>query len=291
MLRPTLLRNATLCALVGASLLGCPGHIDDPSAFLGPTGDASIVTCTLGVGNVESQIIRGRCATAGCHERATRAGDLDLETTPLAARLVNAPSPHCSGRVLVSSSAPASSYLLEKLGASPRCGARMPLDTPPLSPAEVVCVRAWIDTLLTDGGTRMDVVDVTVADVRDVVDVSNDQRDAADATSDAMDAGMDVVVDAPADARDASGDVGDASLDAGDAPADVGDASGDAGDASADVGDASGDAGDASSSVGDASGDAGDASSSVGDASGDAGDASSSVGDASGDVSGDAGDA
>jgi len=263
------LRPIALVTLAAAALAGCPGHIDDPAAFLGPTGDASLVSCTIGASAVEAQIIRPRCATAMCHERGMPAGRLDLESPNVGARLVGVAST-CAGQLLVSPTSPGTSYLLQKLGTSSPCGARMPLGAPALTPSEVACVRLWVDRLLTDGGAPMDAAADATADapvVRDAVDVT-DARDAADvadatdaadamdamdamdatddaglnsgdatdAADDAADAGDDATADAPADARDAAdapGDARDATADAtADAPRDV---SGDAADGGADA--------------------------------------------------------
>jgi hypothetical protein len=279
----------TLLLLVTAALglAACPGRIDDPSAFLGVAGDSSVVSCTIGVSAVEAQIIRPRCATAGCHERSMPAGRLDLESANLGARLVNVRASGCMGQVLVSPTSPGQSYFIEKLNASPRCGDRMPLGSPALTPSEVVCVRLWAETLVTDGGAPMDATpDAVSPDVRDVADVADagDVRDAMDASditdaSDAMDASD--VADAD-DAMDAS-DVADATESGAMDAADGGDAgvasdardAGDAGDAAADVRDAS-DAADVAADVRDA----GDASVDV-RAARDASDAADGGGDAS----------
>ena len=225
----TLLPLVTLALGVAA----CPGRIDDPAPFLGFVGDSSVATCTLGVSAVEARIIRPRCATAGCHERAMPAGRLDLESPNLATRLVGVQASGCAGQVLVSPASPAQSYFIGKLGPSPRCGDRMPLGSPALTASEVACVRLWVEALVTDGGAPMDAApdavspDVTVRDVADVRD-AGDARDAGD-VADAMDAGDGGAMDAP-DAPDA----GDATApsdarDAGDAPgADAGDGGGDA---------------------------------------------------------------
>jgi hypothetical protein len=169
------------------ALPACPGHIDDPEPFVGGT-DASISACLLGVTNVEQQLVRPRCATSGCHDRATRSEMLDLESPNLASRLLGVTSPRCAGRVLVDPASPASGYFMEKLAAaSPRCGERMPLGSPPLTPSEITCVRQWLATLGTDGGTTMD---ATLDVPRDaMMDVGADRRDVV------MDARVDTTMD------------------------------------------------------------------------------------------------
>ncbi|MFO0607991.1 MAG: hypothetical protein U0324_32805 [Polyangiales bacterium] len=250
-LRP--IASVTLAAL---ALAGCPGHIDDPAAFLGPTGDASLVSCTIGASSVEAQIIRPRCATAMCHERGMPAGRLDLESPNVGARLVGVAST-CAGQLLVSPTSPGTSYLLQKLGTSSSCGARMPLGAPALTPSEVACVRLWVDRLLTDGGAPMDAsADATAdaPDLRDAVDVT-DARDASD-VADAADAAD--AMDAMDDAADAGGMDGGDAMDASDDAADAGDAGADApGDAPGDARDAAPDApADAPSDARDATADA-----------------------------------
>ncbi len=264
-----------LVAALAAALVGCPGHLENPEDFVGSSPDGAVATCTIGVSAVEAQLIRPRCATANCHDRAGHAGGLDLETPGLAGRLLNVRSTMCSGRVLVDPTSPAAGYFVEKLSASPRCGGRMPLGAPALSAGELTCVRGWLATLAVDAGAPMDA-----------------PRDTgADATADARDVASEMNADAPSDARpmDAS-DVTDASdgsdvSDASDVSdgSDVSDAS-DAGDVTdaSDVTDAGGDVRDASS---DAGGDVRDAS---GDAGGDGGSDASDGGTDAGDDAGDA---
>lgn len=234
-----------LVTLIAVALAGCPGRLENPEDFVGATSDGAAPTCTLGVSAVEAQLIRPRCATANCHDRGGRAGGLDLETPGLAARLVNARSAMCSGRVLVDPTSPATGYFIEKLSPSPRCGGRMPLGAPALTSGELTCVRAWLSTLGVDAGTPLDAprdtgTDATV-DARDVAtdmtaDIVADARpmDASDVT-DASDGGSDVV-----DAGDA-GEMIDAA-EVGPDVRDVPDASDVAGDAGVDVRDAAGDA-------------------------------------------------
>ena len=276
-------RNAltlVLMASLTASLGACPGRLENPEDFVGSSPDGAIATCTIGVSAVEAQLIRPRCATANCHDRAGHAGGLDLETPGLAARLLNVRSSMCAGRVLVDPASPAAGYFVEKLSASPRCGGRMPLGAPALSAGELTCVRGWLATLTVDAGTPMDVprdtgTDAT-ADVRDVAsDMSSDApsdvrpMDASDVT-DASDA-SDVT-----DVSDAS-DAGDAS-DASDAGADVRDAASDTG---ADVRDAATDTGsDAGTDASDGGSDASDGGSDASDGGADASDASDDVTDA-----------
>ncbi len=274
-------RDLARLTLLAMALAACPGRIENPEDFVGNGAtDSGAQACLLGVNNVEAQLIRPRCATAGCHDRGMRAGGLDLASDNVASRLVGVRSSGCMGAVLVDPNAPSAGYFMAKLGASPTCGSRMPLGTPALSASELACVRGWLGTLRGDAGLDASpdgAVDATVdvADVRDVSDVSDvpDATDVADAAidatrdaSDAADASEDsdvsdgAVERDAADASDASdaadgSDAADASVDvrdAGDASVDVRDA----GDASVDVRDA-GDAGDASD-VSDAS-DAGDA--------------------------------
>lgn len=245
----------TLCVL-GVS--ACPGRLSDPESYVGGPQSGPGVTCPLGVADVESRLMRPRCATSGCHDAASHSGDLDMSSAGLGARLLASRSDACGNRPLLDTNTLESSYFLVKLAGSPPCGSSMPLSGPALSPSELLCVRQWLGTLRPDAGTSMDVpaptdvptdrgatdaiTDRTVTDVLDArADVTVDAR--ADAPADVpmdvradagTDASPDVTVDVPADVRtmDASEDVGDAGpradaaddmVDADDSAVDVGD--------------------------------------------------------------------
>jgi hypothetical protein len=68
---------------------------------------------------------------------------LDLESPGVAARVVRTPAKECAGS-LADPASPESSWLYQKLLASPSCGTQMPLARPALSAVDVACVRSWI---------------------------------------------------------------------------------------------------------------------------------------------------
>jgi hypothetical protein len=94
--------------------------------------------------DVEQTIFVARCGVDGCHENRALAAGLDLRSSGVRARITNAASNVCSGRRVVVPGSPDTSLLVEKLGTSSACGDRMPLGAPPLSAAEIECVRAWV---------------------------------------------------------------------------------------------------------------------------------------------------
>jgi len=106
--------------------------------------------CTLSI-DLESGLLRPRCATAGCHTESDQAGGLDLQSPGVRARLTGAAAITCPGKVLVVPGRPSESYLIEKLGPSPACGRTMPLGSAALSADEVSCLRRWVGEA-TGGG-------------------------------------------------------------------------------------------------------------------------------------------
>ncbi len=106
--------------------------------------------CTLSV-DLESGLLRPRCATSGCHSESDQAAGLDLQSPGVLARLSGAGAVTCPGRVLVVPGRPSQSYLLDKLGPSPACGRTMPLGAAPLSADEVSCLRRWVSLAMGSG--------------------------------------------------------------------------------------------------------------------------------------------
>src|SRR4051794_12847153 len=91
-------RSSLLLAAAALGLAACPGRITNPEELIGGSGAP---VCSLGVGNVESQLFRDRCATSGCHDQTSRAGGLDMGSPNVSARLVGVPSSTCQSRPLV----------------------------------------------------------------------------------------------------------------------------------------------------------------------------------------------
>ena len=205
--------RATCLSLVLLSLAGCPGRLEDPDRFVGNNpGDGSVTSCTIGVSNVEGQLLRARCATANCHDRAVHAGGLDMASPGLVDRQLNAQAMGCPGRVLVVPGA-GEGYLLDKLR-TPQCGARMPLGSQAFTASEILCVQSWMMSLRADAGAPMD-VPVDAPTDRVVADAPRDvPRDApVDARADGS---LDARVDGALDASDDVTDVADVAPD--DAP-------------------------------------------------------------------------
>lgn len=87
------------------------------------------------------------CTTAGCHAGSHPAEGMDLGTAASAyAALVGVPSSECAGASLVEPSSASASYLMQKLRGYGPCfvGFRMPEQGPPMSPAGIDLVGAWI---------------------------------------------------------------------------------------------------------------------------------------------------
>ncbi len=152
-------RASTLSlALVALGLSGCPGKLDNLQQFIGG-GEGGVPTCNIPGASVELQLIRPRCASGGCHNRADHAADLDLVSPGIAQRLIDRPS-SCMNKPLINGAMRDQSYLLEKLGSSPGCGRQMPLGAPAFTADELACARVWVNSLnpdnIPDGGV-MDV--------------------------------------------------------------------------------------------------------------------------------------
>lgn len=130
-----------LAAAAALGLGACPGGIEQPARFFIDAGDRA--ACAEAV---EPLILSGRCATAGCHERRDPAGELDLVSPGLAARLLGVTA-RCVDRMLADADRPERSFLLEKVSGDVGCGEPMPPIGQPLSGPEVECVRAWLEQL------------------------------------------------------------------------------------------------------------------------------------------------
>ena len=130
-----LMRRAIGVLAVGALLSGCPGNLDRPERFYMDAGDCS---------DVEKLIFIPTCGGAGCHENPGAASNLDLVSAGAGARIKAATST-CQAK-------PMTSFLLEKVKASPACGATMPLGSDPLGPNEMKCLEGYL-ARLTDGGS------------------------------------------------------------------------------------------------------------------------------------------
>jgi len=151
---------SALAIAASLALTACPGRITDHSPFIGGTNEGGTTGCSIASTQIESQLIRPRCATTGCHDRSTRAGSLDLQSSDIGPRLL-AQTSTCMGQPLIDPANPSGSYFINKVAeATPSCGARMPLGAPPFNASEIACVRTWVSTLgqnpMPDSGVPMD---------------------------------------------------------------------------------------------------------------------------------------
>src|SRR5262249_9430267 len=112
--------------------------LDDPAEYQLP--QCSSVPIELGT----------TCGKTGCHNATDKAQGLDLQSAGLEARLVDKRASECHG-LLVDPSRPEESILYKKLGASPPCGAQMPLGGTPYTAEQAECVLAWIGGLGAGG--------------------------------------------------------------------------------------------------------------------------------------------
>jgi hypothetical protein len=122
------------------ALLACPGSLVDPERFL-TGGDAGGMAC-----DVENDIFKLKCGTAGCHDATTVAQGLDLATTGVKTRLGSqlATCTSAAGQ-------PLAAFLLVKVKPNPTCGGPMPLGLTALDAAELKCLEDYLAAL--DGGT------------------------------------------------------------------------------------------------------------------------------------------
>lgn len=130
---------ASLAVFAFATVVaGCAGDLDDESKFT--DGGTSGFTCTDAVKDVFAK----SCVT-GCHSSSAAAssGNLDLETTGIAARLVGKKAAGGPG-MLIDSSNVESSVMLTKLKNPPPFGARMPFGSAALTDAQTKCVHDWV---------------------------------------------------------------------------------------------------------------------------------------------------
>ena len=118
---------------------GCGGGSNGAEPDGGTTNtDASMVECDV------AALFAATCDGSVCHGPSS--SRIDLVSPGLEDRLSSAVGIDCSGN-LASPQMPEGSLLYDKLQPVPTCGARMPLSAPPLSEAEILCVRDWISGL------------------------------------------------------------------------------------------------------------------------------------------------
>jgi mono/diheme cytochrome c family protein len=162
--RPGPLARLALACVLGAS--GCAGAIDDPAPFFAARSDGGQISgpdaswaaldgapaaaadgSPAGSPLLLLPLVEERCAS--CHG-AAGAADLDLVSPGLRERLVGVAATTCDEKLLVGS-ASADGFFLEKLGAEPACGARMPIGSAAFSARELEAVRQWLSGLIAAG--------------------------------------------------------------------------------------------------------------------------------------------
>ena len=131
------MRRALGVLAMAAVLSGCPGSLDRPERFVMDAGVDG------GCPDVEQALLIPSCGGVSCHENPGAANNLDLVAAGVAAR-IKASTSTCQGKPMVS-------FLLDKVKATPACGAQMPLGSDPLTPFEVQCLESYL-AKLGDGG-------------------------------------------------------------------------------------------------------------------------------------------
>ncbi len=147
-------------------LWGCPGTLADPAEFAdvggaqlgsdagaegGSEGEGGAPACVAA--DVPTTILQQTCGVAGCHGTTDPEEGLDLASPGVASRLINIPAMEMPALDLIDSMDSQTSVILTKLQASTvPYGSQMPLGEPPLTPQQVACVAAWIESVIADAG-------------------------------------------------------------------------------------------------------------------------------------------
>ena len=125
-----------MVAIAGAAMTAACGSSSSPTTPTpaGPTFSQQI----------QADILTPACVRCHTDEGRTPAGGLILKAGAAYAQLVNVPSPR-SGVIRVIPGNPSGSYLVQKLEGAPSImGARMPLNSAPLTDAQIALIRQWI---------------------------------------------------------------------------------------------------------------------------------------------------
>lgn len=128
-------------------------------------GPRSAPSCTPDLASITATIFTPSCATSGCHDAKGRSATLDLSKADIGSVLVGVETATCDDDPTVGAQyrvvpgAPDASILFQKISGHTKCGARMPIDAPPLSDAQIECVRGWIDSLVPRDAAASDAAD------------------------------------------------------------------------------------------------------------------------------------
>lgn len=142
------MRRYVIAALFAAAALAAAGCDESLSTIAGPTPNlspdfASIQRDVLGAADPS-----GRRACISCHTAngRTPSAGLNMDTSDVYDRLVNAPSRNKPGAILIVPGDPDNSYLVQKVKGTPGiAGARMPLNGPYLSDGQILILQRWIE--------------------------------------------------------------------------------------------------------------------------------------------------
>jgi hypothetical protein len=104
--------------------------------------------CTDPANQAFPMIIKPKCGLCHTPAAAVIPGNLDLDSPGAKQRLLNVPARTCNGKVLVTDRGPGmvGGHFFDKIaGMVMGCGDRMPPIGTALTPAEVKCLKDWID--------------------------------------------------------------------------------------------------------------------------------------------------
>jgi hypothetical protein len=143
------------------ALSGCPGRLDDPELFL-DASSASTENNAVAAPACLTAVFSQDCGMSGCHSPVMPAGDLDLISPGVTARLINreatfggvvmGPGVSCPPAKLVDPAAPGASWLeLKILGMQGSCGVAMP-EIGSITSAEQQCITDFVNHAGADAG-------------------------------------------------------------------------------------------------------------------------------------------
>ncbi len=131
--------------IIALWVVGCAGDAapngNDPSDLC-PEGTASAVSTVSYVEDIHPLLSGKGCLSAGCHGGLLPASAFDL--TEYSTSFGPGAEAEMLGACNIVPGDAEASYLLEKLGATPRLGARMPLLRSPLTEEEIELIATWI---------------------------------------------------------------------------------------------------------------------------------------------------
>jgi hypothetical protein len=103
--------------------------------------------CTNGADENAFFLLEQRCGFSGCHGDGSALGDFAVSEAQAATFVGVEPTICEEAGVLIDPSDPPASFLVQKLGNNPACGAPMPIGGDVFTEAETACVERWIGGL------------------------------------------------------------------------------------------------------------------------------------------------